>query len=260
MPRRALSLEEKHRRAILRRDKILENYNGDRLFIIMEGQRYKRNKEPSLKQVYNDYKHLLMLEKKINDLEETMIQQEQQHGAPSHPPQDHQATQCHNCKRVQSLELLRISAALYELHFHTVQSDVIEKHRTFKFLNIPTDRIVRVDLCTECFNHLTASTAKEAKNPQYTWPGFIWGFLISQELREKYEFDELWKFIPTTWRYWWADYVQETIFTNATINYPKPYFVDRSFELDDWKELIATASLPKLRDACNKYLIPQVSG
>ena len=37
---------------------------------MMEGQRYKRTKQPSLKQIYNDYRHLLILENKINDLKE----------------------------------------------------------------------------------------------------------------------------------------------------------------------------------------------
>ena len=70
MPRRPRSLEQKLNDAIQQREKILNTYNGDRLSIIVGGQQYQNSKkDASKKQIYNDYRHLQRLEKRIKDLE-----------------------------------------------------------------------------------------------------------------------------------------------------------------------------------------------
>ena len=95
MTRLRLTLKEKYCSAVQLRDRILDNYNGDRNFVMMEGTRYKRTKEASLKQIYNDYIKLHKVEKIINDFEGTIdFDDDEQHGeemnAAPHvpPPQD----------------------------------------------------------------------------------------------------------------------------------------------------------------------------
>ena len=260
MPRRAFSLEEKHRSAVQRRNKILDGYNGDRNIIMMEGQRYKRTKQPSLKQIYNDYRHLLILENKINDLKEIIDCNEDaaqedralrrsapqdrtlvddtlinnlappaQRQAPAQrraPPQqqdqlecginsdeedgvdntDHDE-KCDNCSRMRRnsndddryvilnkfnflISISFINSFIYlfsiSLFMQMHNSDTICKHRKFKFIIVPNNRIVSFKLCAQCSQHLTLPELQEANKPEFTWPAFIWGLLNDTNIKRKY--------------------------------------------------------------------------
>ena len=67
----------------------------------------------------------------------------------------------------------------------------------------------------------------------------------------------IWKFVPTTWRYWWLDSFQ-AFFADTSIEQPCSYFVDRTYDIQRWDELITSCTLPNLRDACNELLIPKI--
>ena len=165
-------------------------------------------------------------------------------------------TKCQNCNRTQSEHLLNHYECLYELKFHRVNSDEIENHRSFKHIQIPRNRIIQFDLCRECFNHLTLANKKEAKNPDNTWPGFIWSFLKDRDFHRHYG-TFIWKFIPTIWRHWWLDSFR-IFFDNVSIEEPYSYFVDITHDIKRWNDLNDSHLLPNLRDACNELLVPKI--
>ena len=62
----------------------------------------------------------------------------------------------------------------------------------------------------------------------------------------------IWKFIPSTWRLWWYDSI------DLSLDIPKPFFHDTYFEIEEWNELISSQTLPNLKKACNKHLVPKI--
>ena len=207
----------------------------------MEGQRYKRTKQPSLKQIYNDYRHLLILENKINDLKEIIDCNEDaaqedralrrsapqdrtlvddtlinnlappaQRQAPAQrraPPQqqdqlecginsdeedgedntDHDE-KCDNCSRMRRnsndddryvilnkfnflISISFINSFIYlfsiSLFMQMHNSDTICKHRKFKFIIVPNNRIVSFKLCAQCSQHLTLNSHGQRSSRDY---------------------------------------------------------------------------------------------
>lgn len=86
----------------------------------------------------------------------------------------------------------------------------------------------------------------------HTWPGFIWYLFSNQNIIDSYGKEYIWKFVPDKWRLWWSDSL------GLRIDNPKPFFHDIYTEIDEWNMLISSNTLPNLRDACNKYLIPRI--
>jgi len=168
----------------------------------------------------------------------------------------HHRQQCENCRRRQHENHID---TFYEIQFSQISINDICKRRRFKFISHSnhntTDEDSAVDytytLCKQCSVHLTAEIkiANETKN---LWPGFIWYLLTNKDILDEYNIEFLWKFIPTSWRLWWSDTL------GLRVDSPKPFFRDISVDINDWNNLISSETLPNLRDACNKHLIPTV--
>ena len=115
--------------------------------------------------------------------------------------------------------------------------------------------------CEQCSIHLSSNIKDDFNNPRNTWPSFIWYFLNDKDLRNHYSPSYLWKFIPKMWRYWWVDSFNATIHEQnemIEIDAPEPFFDDRSLDICEWDDLIQSYTLPNLRKACNKYLLPTI--
>ena len=160
--------------------------------------------------------------------------------------------QCENCHRKQHPDH---HGTYYELSFNDVSyNQVHNKVRKFKFLittNIE-DTSTTFRLCKCCKIHLTTEIASGANDSKNTWPGFIWYMLNDIDLINIYGKEYIWKFIPSTWRLWWYDSI------DLSLDIPKPFFHDTYFEIEEWNELISSQTLPNLKKACNKHLVPKI--
>ena len=71
-----------------------------------------------------------------------------------------------------------------------------------------------------------------------------------------------WSFIPKLWRHWWiksSDFISLSAYENVSIDYPEPFFVDRTRNLDIMRNLLGENTLGSLMEACSeKYLLPNV--
>ena len=79
-------------------------------------------------------------------------------------------------------------------------------------------------------------------------------------LHEKYG-ESIWRFIPLEWRPWWLNSLKESfplIFGNITLTHPVPVFQDITANIEEWNGDINSYLLSKLRDTCNKHLVPTV--
>ena len=81
-----------------------------------------------------------------------------------------------------------------------------------------------------------------------------------KEISKQYPASVLWKYIPKLWRHWWIESFVENAISDTVINidYPEPFFVDRTNDIREWHVMIDTMSLPKIGEACNKFLLPNV--
>ena len=118
-----------------------------------------------------------------------------------------------------------------------------------------------VTLCTQCATHLTLETSTANKkifnSDENTWPGFIWSFISDEHLQNIYG-THLWKFIPTTWRYWWIENARHLFSEPISIDIPHSVFVDKTKEINEWDSDIESMSIARLRDTTNKHLMPCV--
>ena len=145
-----------------------------------------------------------------------------------------------------------------QIHYN-IQSNTICKHLKFKYIHVPNNRVVSFKLCFQCLQHLTLPEVKEANKPEFTWPSFIWGVLTDKNIKREYGETYIWSFIPCTWRRWWINSFLSRIESTISIDeLPQPLFIDQTFEMNDWERLISSQTLPNLKKACNKYLIPKV--
>ena len=108
-----------------------------------------------------------------------------------------------------------------------------------KFYNITNNRNspVMVVMCTECIVNLTM----EKPPYKYSWPAFIYNLLMDQNIQQHYG-EDIWKFIPVTWRYWWIDEVNNNLPTleDATFYYPTSYVNDIIHKIREWKMWIGS--------------------
>ena len=163
---------------------------------------------------------------------------------------------CRNCQRKQSKYLIDTYGPLYMIQFHQVSSELVKKKCKFKHITISSDEIVELSLCHQCAQHLTCDNFKERNDSRNTWTGFIWNTLKDPCIQQNYG-DYIWRFIPEVWRYWWIESAQN-IMIDITVEEPSCFFVDRTAQIKDFDDSINSYSLPRLRDACNQYLIPNV--
>jgi predicted GIY-YIG superfamily endonuclease len=168
---------------------------------------------------------------------------------------DHQSV-CENCHRSQSQTAINEYGDMYALTFHSVPSDSIKTRRKFKLLQTTNSNVVDIMLCNQCYLHLTNESSKAANDSSVCWPAFLWTILNDNITNAQYG-SHLWRFIPIPWRHWWITAASDRL-NDITIDHPLPFFVDRTKEINDWDNLIGSYSLPNLRDACNKYLVPTI--
>ena len=88
---------------------------------------------------------------------------------------------------------------------------------------------------------------------------FIWSVLNNVNVQKVYG-NEIWKFVPELWRYWWIDECKIEIpsFANVLIRVPKAIFVDRTIEIKEWNDDIKSLMLPRLQKACGRNFLPLV--
>ena len=172
--------------------------------------------------------------------------------------------ECFNCCRSKN-GYYNYFSSLYQLEFFEVNSSVIRKRAKFKNYPIDyNDTDLLYPFCYHCTTHLTCEDSDKNDKPEFTWPAFIWYILINEDLRTKYGVLHLWKFIPIIWRHWWIDAFKESIpdmneRNSISIEFPKPFFIDRTPDIEEWNSKISSYTLPNLAYAMNKNALPTVS-
>ena len=90
----------------------------------------------------------------------------------------------------------------------------------------------------------------------------MWYFLTNESILQQYPADKLWKFVPMAWRPWWIDSLKENVHQyrtdSITFHHPSPYFVDRTFDIDDYKDRINKYELPELISSTDEHLLATV--
>ena len=149
----------------------------------------------------------------------------------------------------------------YIIEFYEHSSIEIKRRKKFRSIQATNgdSNIQRYILCDECSNYLVRKDdANEAKKQKYMWPAFIWFFLTNNNLLSKYG-SQIWSFIPSQWRYWWIHSLKiNIIFDNMTISSPKPIFIDRSLEIQEWNDDISSLLLSRLASSCDKHILPRI--
>ena len=153
----------------------------------------------------------------------------------------------------------------YQNEYFEVKSSDVKRYRKFKLCNIDYNDANESHIyCRQCTEHLTCEDCHEANEYEFTWPAFIWCFLSDKNIRKSYQCSHLWKFIPLIWRHWWIEEFKSSISNiddrnRVTLDYPQPFFTDRTCDIEEWEDRINSFTLPNLRYACNKFCIPNVS-
>ena len=169
------------------------------------------------------------------------------------PDNEEVGPSCSNCQRKNCNEL----GNLHRIEFHRVASDRM-KRRKFKLFMTSNNRRTEHDLCTECKTYLTSNHKKTIE--ENAWPAFIWKMLTNDDVKRAYG-SLAWCLIPKQWRHWYIQSIKHFEFqtyNNIEIHIPEPAITDVTADIVEFDELISTCSLPKLADACNRYMIPTV--
>jgi hypothetical protein len=162
---------------------------------------------------------------------------------------------CSNCQRKNCNELRN----LYSIEFQRVTSDGMKRRKFYKLFTTSNNIRTEHDLCTECKIYLTSNHKKSIE--ENAWPAFIWKMFITDNDVKRAYGSLAWCLIPKQWRHWYIYSIKHFEFqtyNNVEINIPKPAITDITEEIVEFDELIGTCSLPKLADACNRYMIPTV--
>ena len=179
-----------------------------------------------------------------SDEEATVNPDEEGNGYPSF---------CCNCFRENNDSL----NDFYRINFETIWSDEV---RSRKFKNFTTSRNENLQhiICKECKIYLT--TDNEHEKDKCSWPSFLWKLLLNEEIISIYGC-HVWKLIPRQWRFWFIESLKEfepQNYERITIDFPPPLVQDVSEKRHEWDRLVNSYTLPNLRDACNKFMVPTV--
>ena len=67
----------------------------------------------------------------------------------------------------------------------------------------------------------------------------------------------IWGLIPMEWRLWWVKAVStRTNHHGITMDYPPCIVCNETYSIDEFDSDIASGLLGRLRDSCNKYIMP----
>ena len=168
---------------------------------------------------------------------------------------------CQNCKRklfVDTSDDYFPSTSSLELF--QVPMNTIKFRKSYKDFFSQIDRSTLVTLCKQCVTYFT-----HPDKPTYScmWPSFIW-YLFREEKVQSIYGDNVWKFIPISWRKWWIEAVtvdpENSIATlsNVTLESPPSYFVDISSDIKEFQDDRASQLLSRLADSANKHLMPTI--
>lgn len=172
--------------------------------------------------------------------------------------------QCENCCRSLRFDLAPDSP--YHLEFKWINGEEFSGRP--KYCQFRKDRHF---VCTQCYKYMTGvnedgEKLSDIEVENVSWPSFIWSEILSNNDIHKEYGAWIWRLIPLQWRYWWVDAVKEKyarIFRHITIDLPAPAFKDVTEERNEFVNGTSTDyegkdALGKLRDCCNKLLIPTV--
>ena len=164
---------------------------------------------------------------------------------------------CDNCLRSQSEYLEGLTCNVYKLEFTIRKSSQIIRRNKFRHISIPKKEEVEIMLCKECDNYLMNNDAA-SKSSMNVWPAFICSILLNKEVIEKYGV-LIWKLIPKIWRHWWLKEMNKyQHLSDVTIDEPEPIIIDKTIEQSEWQSDTESLLLPKIANACNKYMMPTI--
>ena len=225
---------------------MIDKYGG-RHHLEEGSRRFRRGGSEEYRRHYNDFRKFCKAEKELRQLKDTTESKNHINNSVC----------CCNCRRRNNEAVMAMDADLYTLSFYVKSSDDLRR-RKFKSFRTSKNSKTQHMLCGECLTYLTSDNSKEIE--RNAWPAFIWKTMIDNQVKLVYG-NNGWRLIPKQWRYWWLEslmeYENET-YGDIQMNHPKPSIIDISFERKDWKKLIQSYELPKLAEACNKYLRPTV--
>ena len=173
---------------------------------------------------------------------------------------------CSNCNRKTNT---RPDGDFYNVKTNRFKRREIYARRTFRFVLCRKafecdDNDEEYDLCEECAVFLTAK-GEQVRDPKhfcYVWPSFYWKLLTNNEVLSQPHggAQRLWKFVPYEWREWWLESLQRKSnhYNCVTMTFPPPLFEDKTSALTSMKNLLNSGFLPKIKKACNDYLMPTV--
>ena len=161
-------------------------------------------------------------------------------------------TYCENCRRRNTNE----SSDFYTIQFTRMNSDDLRR-RKFKLFPISNESRTVHDLCEQCSIYLTTNEKSAIK--ENAWPAFIWKVLNQREVIRFYG-NKAWCLIPKQWRHWYLESLrnQQISYSSISIDNPEPSVCDISEKIIEFQHLIKSYSLPKLAEACNRFMIPTV--
>ena len=86
----------------------------------------------------------------------------------------------------------------------------------------------------------------------------MWNLLTNNDIHNIYG-SYVWKLFPKNWRRWWINTLpQVPCFHNVTIEYPPSLLVDKTSDLEEFNEDIATGILATIAKTINKHLMPTI--
>ena len=139
---------------------------------------------------------------------------------------------CNNCWRKQIRNLHGLDREIYELQFTShIRKNLIgrRKYRTVAVTTKGPTANDEIILCHQCTEFLSNKEYKECRAFENVWPGFIWKVLSNKDILDA-EVDHPWCLLPIEWRRWWIDSFKDLVDSRVTLDYPSPYFVDKSLD------------------------------
>ena len=166
----------------------------------------------------------------------------------------HSQITCNNCHR-RDCFYGDIEKENYHLHIREVEIEDLYFRSKLKFVFFDRQSLSTVMLCECCYSYLASSSSGRF---DFVWPAFLWKFLTSETNISLYG-DKLWTVIPTVWRYWWIDSVQEISSLNhLTLFEPAAVIQDRTDDCFEFTSGISSQKLGVIKKVCDSHLLPDV--
>ncbi len=116
--------------------------------------------------------------------------------------------------------------------------------------------------CRQCEFYLDAEKDYDATNyDNVVWCSFFWALFSNRQIQIKYGQEFIWRLIPKEWRHWWLGSltaVFPNVYNNIAIEFPTPFFNDKTIDIKEWDDEIQTYFISNLATICNKHLRPTI--